>query len=70
MYFNNIGLIERICSNGDICYTPWKHVHGIYDWVVNHNKDYIYYPAFVFTREQVGFILAHYEDVSKGLHKE
>ena len=65
MYFDNLGLVLNEDRLGNINYFPWRHVNGIYDWIVNQNKKYNEYPFYLFTREQVGFILANYEDYFK-----
>lgn len=60
MYFNSFGLVTD--DQGDqFLFIPWLHIHGVWRWM-KENKDWRLYPGQVFDREQVGFILAHYED--------
>ena len=60
MYFNERGLVTD--DQGDqFLYIPWKHVRGVYDWMMDGN-DFRYYPGQIFTREQIAAILINFAD--------
>ena len=65
MYFNHRGLVTD--DQGDqVLYIPWKHIHGLWRHTVQKVKPFQTYPAYRFTREQVGFILCYYiEELSR-----
>ena len=62
LYFDDhLGLV--VDDQGDrFISIAWPHVHGIYQWVQMEGKPFLTYPGQLFTREQVAFILANYED--------
>lgn len=49
-------------TGGQTRYIAWRHVCGVYNWVVNQGKSFRDYPGQVFTRAEVAFILAHPEE--------
>tara|TARA_Y100000310_G_C20311431_1_gene636414 strand:- start:152 stop:337 length:186 start_codon:yes stop_codon:yes gene_type:complete len=61
MRFNSKGLVVEDQGNQQL-YIPWRHVRGLYEWVVLFENTYQTYPGYKFTREQVGVILAHYAE--------
>ena len=61
MEFRNIGLVTD--DQGDqVLFIPWREVHSLYQWVMVERKHYYTHPMRQWTREQVGFVLANYED--------
>ena len=60
MYFDEHGLV--ICDQeNQFIYIPWKHVNRVYRWILQ-GKSFTTYPGFEFTREEIGFIIANYEE--------
>jgi hypothetical protein len=66
-YFNNVGLVTDDQGSRRL-YIPWKHIHGIWKWMVTEKKDPLLYPGFNFDRQTAAYILANYEEaVNSGL---
>ena len=61
MKFNELGLVTDEQHNQTL-FIPWRHVHGLFKWVVVDHKPYDMYPGHPFTREQVAFIRTNYTD--------
>ena len=60
-YFNNLGLVTDDQGN-QMLYIPWKHIHGLYQWMVKDCKDPTKYPGHKFDRDTAAHILIHYKD--------
>lgn len=61
MYFNSLGLVTD--DQGDqFLYIAWRHVHGLWKWMVDEGNSYKSYPGHAFKRTEVAFILNHYQD--------
>ena len=61
MEFRDIGLVTD--DQGDqVLFIPWREVHSLYKRVMVDRLPWQADPMRQWTREQVGYVLAHYED--------